>query len=371
MYDTSFKINSKMTMINIYTISNMYPSLDNPGYGVFVKNIIVGLNKEGVKTRCMSVISGRGNNVFSKIFKYIIFYCSICFHYFKKYDYIYVHFPTYSAPILYILMHINKKKLIINYHGEDLLYQNESWLQQKLGVISDKLTRKFANIVVVPSTYYKRITLSRCLAKVENIIVSPSGGIDCNVFYSKRNRVMKDYFHLGYVGRLEELKGILEFIDACVLISKKYKIKVTIIGYGPLNEIVKEKTKQYSFFEIIYGIIQTQLTNYYNNFDLFYFPSKRKTESLGLVGIEAMACGTPVVGSNIGGITSYLKHKKNGYISDVNNLINDMVKYTEQYINLSTIEKHNMTENCIKTSLSYHNDVVCKNLALVFENFKS
>lgn len=346
----------------------MYPSPENPGYGVFVKNVIKGLEKEKIKTLYISTISGRGKNILLKCYKYIAFYISIFVNYFKTYDCIYVHFPTYSAPILYLLMFIKKNKLVINFHGEDLLYQDESKLQQKLGIISDKLTKRFATFVVVPSKYYKDIVLKRNLINETNIVISPSGGIDHNIFYNCKNKKEKEYFHLGFVGRFEKLKGILEFIDTCLILSNKHKIKVTIIGYGPLNELVKEKTKGYKFFEIIYGVSQSELPKYYHQFDLFYFPSKRKTESLGLVGIEAMACGVPIIASNIGGITSYLQHKKNGYISNVDNLINDMVENTETYLNLSEEDKRTMKESCIRTSLEYNKDFVCKMLAKEFQS---
>ena len=48
------------------------------------------------------------------------------------------------------------------------------------------------------------------------------------------------------------------------------------------------------------------------------FPSKRN-ESLGLVGVEALACGVPVIGSNIGGIPGFIEEGKNGFLFDPDN----------------------------------------------------
>ena len=47
---------------------------------------------------------------------------------------------------------------------------------------------------------------------------------------------------------------------------------------------------------IVPFVTQDELVNYYNALDLFIFPTKRKSESLGLVGLEAMACKTFVIG---------------------------------------------------------------------------
>lgn len=48
--------------------------------------------------------------------------------------------------------------------------------------------------------------------------------------------------------------------------------------------------------------------------DLFVFPTQLE-ESLGLVGLEAMACGVPVIGSCIGGLTDYIEEGTNGFFS--------------------------------------------------------
>ena len=56
--------------------------------------------------------------------------------------------------------------------------------------------------------------------------------------------------------------------------------------------------------------MQEYLVNIYNSLDIFVFPTYRKSESLGLVGLEAMACETLVIASNNYGPTDYIKDKK-------------------------------------------------------------
>jgi len=60
---------------------------------------------------------------------------------------------------------------------------------------------------------------------------------------------------------------------------------------------------------------QSELRILYNIASIFIFPSR--DEPLGLVGLEAIACGTPVIGSNIGGIPEYI-NKNNGMLFEVN-----------------------------------------------------
>lgn len=352
--------------MNIFLISNMFPTQTNPGYGVFVKNICDGLEENDVHTIYYAVIKGKSSRR-AKLATYIRFYWRIISNYFKQYDVCYVHYPTHAALLLSLLNKIKKKPIVFNFHGEDLLYDNHSCYMSFLGHMSDRMTGQ-TTFVVVPSEYYRDIVLARGLISNDRIVISPSGGINDDLFFYKGGKNKKNYYHLGFVGRLERDKGVLDFIEACVALNKQFGIKATIIGYGPLNEIVLESTKNYSFFTVILGVTQDKLPDYYRSFDLFYFPSSREAESLGLVGIEAMACGTPVIGSNIGGIKSFVNHGVNGYLLSLDDLTGDMIKYTNEFIKLADCKKENMINNAVMTARKYSRKTVCEQLSKEFKS---
>lgn len=342
-----------------YLISNMYPSDDNPGYGIFIQNIENGLQNNGCHIKYKSVIRGRGVSAFHKLLKYLCFNLSVIRNFFKIYDFIYIHYPTYSAIIILLLLKIKKKKVVINYHGEDLLY-DDNFYAKSLGYFADILTKKYATKVIVPSKYYKDVVIQRRLKEESKIYISPSGGIDITKFYYKKIR--NEILTLGFVGRLQEDKGVVEYIYACKRLAMLFPIKAYIIGYGPIFEEVKSMIQGDSTFILINGVSQSQLPQYYNLFDLFCFPSKRRTESLGLVGLEAMACGVPVIGSNIGGIPSYLVNSINGYLVSIDNLESDIVNSVQLYNALSDVQKKHMVSNCLKTAQMYNKDSVSKQL---------
>ena len=60
-------------------------------------------------------------------------------------------------------------------------------------------------------------------------------------------------------------------------------------------------------------VSQEELVNIYNSLDLFVFPTYRKSESLGLVGLEAMSCKIPVLAAENYGPTDYIVNNKNGF----------------------------------------------------------
>lgn len=351
--------------MKLFLVSNMYPTKENPGFGIFVKNVCDGMAKYDVQVAYKAIILGRGKSRLHKLIKYIYFYCDILRSYFKTYNCLYVHFPNQASPILYILQRIKRKPMVVNFHGEDLLYDEDACLSRYFGHVCERLAKK-AMFIVVPSQYFKDIVLRRGICESDKIVISPSGGINDKLFCYTRSKEEHDYLHLGYVGRLERDKGILDFIEACNIISKSLNVKATIIGYGSLQEIVVAKTKENSIFTVKFGVPQAELPEYYREFDLFCFPSSRDTESLGLVGIEAMACGTPVLGGNIGGIKSYIEHEKNGYLMALDNMVEEMVKYSLEYYDMDKEKKKSIIANALQTAKRYNQDLVCDQLAQEF-----
>ena len=75
-----------------------------------------------------------------------------------------------------------------------------------------------------------------------------------------------------------------------------------------------------------------------------------------------MACGIPVIGSNVGGIASYLRHRENGWIVPVKD-VEQIQKSIDEYMNLSFEKKAEIKNNCINTGKMYYQDSVCKRLS--------
>lgn len=352
--------------MNYFLISNMYPDIDSPGYGSFVKNVEIGLANNGIKSKYSALIIGRPTSFFNKCYKYILFYINIIKHYFKSYDFIYIHYPNHALPCLLLCYLIKKRRIVVNLHGEDLLYPQKG-ISLFLGKLNDSFLKK-VDAIVVPSLYYKDIVKERIHDKKKYIIVSPSGGINANIFYPKPfDYNDKEIFHLGYVGRIDPRKGWREFIEALDMLPDKLNYKATIIGYGSEVECLKEYLSREKRCQIDYipRVAHGDLRKYYSQFDILLFPSMRKEESLGLVGIEAMACGTPVIGSNIGGIPSYLTHKENGYLVEPGD-ITQITKYVIEYCQLGKENKEYYYKNCVTTSKCYYSEKVLNDLAKSF-----
>ena len=354
---------NKSIVMNFFLISNMYPTTECPGYGSFVKNVCDGLSSYGLSLSNMAVIRGKGKGYINKIFKYIRFYVSIIAGFFKKYDFIYIHFPNQAIPLLSILYRFRKPKIIVNYHGEDLVYEEKGYTKT-LGIQTEKFCRKYASAIIVPSQYFKDIVVERNILPSIKVVVSPSGGINPDIFFPLDCKNYNSILHIGYVGRLEIDKGIKDFLLTCDRLNQEnLKFKATIIGYGSYYDEMDcfiEKNNLKSKITVIQGIPQTMLGNYYRCMDLLIFSSSR--ESLGLTGIEAMACGVPVIGSNVGGIASYVENGENGWLVPVHN-VEKIIDCIHKYMNMGDDVKEEMRKNCVKTGKKYYRGPVCCQLS--------
>ena len=347
-----------MNKKRMFLVSNMYPSKEFMRYGIFVKKFeeaVIG--NYAIK----KIVMQRCTNKILRILSYMKLYFHILTLLFvaKKRDLIYVHFPLHIAPVLWIVF-LFKKNIVLNFHGSDLIFDSlyKRLLESFLRIIVKKTE------IVVPSNYYKDKIIRLYDLESNKVFVYPSGGINTKLFCPKREST-GNTFVLGYVSYFVESKGWRIFLDTIYNILSKnsiYNIEVIMIGDGAdKNKIIDYLGSLKLKSQIYSNINQNELAVKYNEFDLFVFPTYREAESLGLVGLEAMACGIPIVAGEVGGPIGYVKEGVNGYLfkkKDIQDLENKIMLY----YTLSLEEKEKMKINAVKTSKLFDSEVVNKEL---------
>lgn len=138
---------------------------------------------------------------------------------------------------------------------------------------------------------------------------------------------------LLYVGRIEPIKGLMTVMDALEVLREKNRhlfneIKLVVIGGGEKNldlsrnrEVrrIKQTAERKSLRNQVVFLgskNQEELRKYYSAADALVVPSLY--ESFGLVVVEALACGTPVIVSQIGKMRTIVKDGKNGFSFQLN-----------------------------------------------------
>ena len=121
---------------------------------------------------------------------------------------------------------------------------------------------------------------------------------------------------LLYVGRIEKKKGIFTLVRAVELIKEKIpSITLSVLGDGSqvkaLEKMVKDR-KLATNVKIIGRQEDKELLRYYSFARLLVFPSA--TETLGYVGLEAQACGTPVIAFRNEGTSRWCRDNESGFI---------------------------------------------------------
>jgi len=127
--------------------------------------------------------------------------------------------------------------------------------------------------------------------------------VQSSKFKVKEKLEWADKFVVLFVGRLVPEKGIKELIAAAKLWDKR--ITLAIAGSGPLESYIKHQTSIINHIVFLGKLNQDELPNYYSAADLLIVPSVHE-EGFGRVILEALSCGTPVIGANRGAIPEAL-----------------------------------------------------------------
>ena len=192
--------------------------------------------------------------------------------------------------------------------------------------------------------------------------------VDLNMFYiddkEKENKNKESEFNLFSCAFLEEGKGMDELIRAFSMAFKDKNVKLRIGGDGALKYKLKELIKELDMekqIKLLGALSREEVSLEMRRCDCFVLASEHET--FGVVYIEALACGKPVIGTYNGGAEDII-NDYNGIIVEKNNikkLKNALIKMKSDY---KTYDKYEIRE---KTILSYSENVLVEKLKGVYK----
>lgn len=200
------------------------------------------------------------------------------------------------------------------YRGGDISYIKMGHFENIVDTLMRWLPLKMADHVVVEGKgVIDGASLNDYIGK---ILVLPQY-VDTNKFFISRAYNERSN-HISYIGGLFESKGLIELIEAVRIDSTKLLDRgwqVRIIGDGPLRTKIQEAIHEVGLeavVELCQSLTHDQVAVELNDTKLLILPSR--TEGLPNIVLEAMACGTPVLATPVGGIPDIIKDGYNGFL---------------------------------------------------------
>ena len=313
----------------ILLLNNGYPSSFLPNYTTYIASIEECLKEAGFIVDKIVICYNQKRSKPYILYCYLIFWLKALFKDLSSYDFVYINHAPYVWPIFYNLT-FKSNKTFCHWHGNE--------------AIVDSVFLKFARKVVFnkgkgcrhicPSEYYKKLLNAKLGIPHEILFVSPSGGVDVELFVSSKvQSSRKNNFVLGYTSGMSEGKGaelIMSMIESSEAIENELggKVIFKIIDYGEDMPKYRKRLLENRNVELVPKMPKRDMPLFYGGINLLLM-SSRRSESLGLVALEAMSCGKPVVTFNKFAFPEFVK---SGISGELVELCEDEMKNVNNFI---------------------------------------
>jgi glycosyltransferase involved in cell wall biosynthesis len=236
----------------------------------------------------------------------------------KSNDLIHVHGHPYLSSFLAAkIAKRYSKPLVLTQHNTFIEYNNIWDIAEKLNDLAvGKQVLKEADKIIVVSNATRNYVLNLGADPEKTVVLH--NGVDLNRFkplpevkgeMRKKLGISEDTCVVLTVRRLVYKNGIDTLLESAeIAVKKNPKLVFVVVGKGPDFEEVKKRIVQLGMqrnFRLTGFVPDEDLPFYYNVADLFALPSK-SGEGLPLVALEAMACGLPVIATNVGGTSEVM-----------------------------------------------------------------
>ncbi len=240
-----------------------------------------------------------------------------------NFDIVHLHYPFFGGvEAVWLLKKCKKRlKLIVSYHMDVVGTGLKSAIFRAHTNLFLSRIISSADRVIVSSYDYAEHSYINDLVSREKIVEIPFGVDDMFIPQDKDKELMGrwgityDELVVLFVGGLEYFKGVDCLIKSIPFL--KGKVKLLVVGDGPLMDSCKRLVDNLKLSnKVLFAgfAAEEELVKYYNLSDVFILPSIDRSEAFGIVLIEAMACGKPVISANLPGIRTVIDEKYNGFL---------------------------------------------------------
>lgn len=254
----------------------------------------------------------------------------------NDFDIVHLHYPFFGTAELVAAKKFfgrKKMKLIVHYHMDN----KTKGLKGKLFSLARFITMPFVlamadEITCASLDYIKHSHISGYWNRHKDKFTQVSFGVDTKIFTKLEGREQLPTKQILFVGGLDVahyFKGVENLILAFKKISTNPDYRLWIVGQGNLEGYYQQVAKDLGLTDQVRFINNAdtteKLVQLYNQASVLVLPSINCGEAFGLVLLEAMACGTPVIASNLPGVRSVFHNGKQGLLVQPGN-VNDLAE---------------------------------------------
>jgi len=259
----------------------------------------------------------------SRVLRHLMVQLTISWHLLRVSQQIDLVFWGISAHMLTIPMLVTKllrkqTVLYLSFKSTEVLTREfgaKGFLLPRIYQVLEKVSYALCDIIVANSTdILDQPQLIKYKRKAYPV-ACPIRFIDTSLFKITRPMTQRPK-RVGFIGRLSEEKGVLNLIKAIPLVLEQHNdIEFSIIGDGRQSEEMKETIARDHLanrVKTIGWLPHAELPRYLNEMQLLVLPSF--TEGLPTIALEAMACGTPLLATPVGGVPELITDGETGFI---------------------------------------------------------
>jgi glycosyltransferase involved in cell wall biosynthesis len=249
----------------------------------------------------------------------------------QDFDIIHTQLPTpWSADWSSVISRIKRKPLVLSYQNDIVGRGFDRYVARLYNLTGLLLLLKSASKIVI--TQDKYMDSSIYLNKYKNKIEVVPIGVDTDRFrprsHPKKECESKVLFFLGLLDKYHRYKGLDDLLKALVIVRKHlHDVKLVVVGDGELLGHYRSLAANLGLSQNVEfkGFIsEERLQEYYTRCDAFVLPSiSSEQEGFGIVLLEAMASGRPVISTDIVGVAKEVRRVNAGRIvrpKDINAL---------------------------------------------------
>lgn len=283
-------------------------------------------------------------------------------------DLLHVHYAIPHAVCAILARQMSGKdvKIVTTLHGTDITILGYDY------TLADAIRFGIEQSDAVTAVSNSLIGETYDLIRPEKKIIPVYNFVDQRVYKKRNNDYLKNELGISpdekviiHASNFRPVKRVPDVVKAFRLISEKVRAKLLLVGDGPQLSLVSRLAEQMELQDrILFLGKQDAVEELYSISDLFLLLSEK--ESFGLVALEAMACGVPCIGTNIGGIPEVITDGVNGFLTELGD-VNDVAEKSVELLTNPRLYGRFSKEAIRTVNEKFRGDIIVKQYEEVYE----